>query len=73
MVVHQLIIPEEVNRELACLGRDDLPPTLAIDQVRAMYPWLDKILIQLQEQAQMHVERETDKLFREALTSEGGE
>ena len=58
---------DEALKGLVSLGRTDLPPTLAIDLARQMYPWLDHLLNKLQTESQDIAHARIDTLFIEGL------
>ena len=60
-------IPISILRELNSLERNDLPPKLAIQLARQMYPWLNELLKILVVEAERITETRTDELFCEAL------
>ena len=60
-------IPTSILRELNSLERDDLPPKLAIQLARQMYPWLNELLKVLVSETQRIAKTQTDELFCEAL------
>ncbi|MDE0017795.1 MAG: hypothetical protein OXU51_16550 [Candidatus Poribacteria bacterium] len=60
-------IPISILRELTSLERDDLPPKLAIQLARQMYPWFDQLLQVLIIEAERIAKTRTDELFSEAL------
>ena len=60
-------IPTSILRELNSLERKDLPPKLAIQLARQMYPWLNELLKVLVVESQRIAKTRTDKLFSEAI------
>ena len=61
-------VPTAINRELACLDREDIKPEkLAILLARQQYPWFDELLTLLTAAAQENVKHAIDELFAEAL------
>ena len=47
----RVVLPQFICRNLTSLGRNDLPPTVAIQQAREMYPWFDTLIRVLQTEA----------------------
>ena len=56
-----------VVRELACLGRSDLPRPVSIELARQLHPWLDELLDTLQPKAQKIANDNITQFFVEGI------